>query len=69
MTDFPRYEIVIYWSDADEAFIAAVPGLPGCTASGATCREALDLATERIREWIGMAQALGRPVPEPRAFA
>ncbi len=61
-----QYEIILYWSRADEAFIAEVPELPGCAADGTTYQEALANAEVVIREWIETAQELGRPVPEPR---
>jgi predicted RNase H-like HicB family nuclease len=61
-----RYEIILYWSKADQAFIAEVPELPGCAADGATYQEALANAEVVIREWIETARELGRPVPEPR---
>jgi len=61
-----RYEVIIYWSDADGEFIAEVPELPGCAADGATYREAIDNAEQVIREWIDTAKELGRPVPTPR---
>ena len=61
-----KYEIILYWSEEDEAFIAEVPELPGCAADGSTYQEALVNAELVIREWIETAQELGRPVPEPR---
>ena len=61
-----RYEIIIYWSNEDQAFIAEVPELPGCAADGATYQEALANAEIVIREWIETAQEVGRPIPEPR---
>lgn len=61
-----QYEIVLYWSKADEAFIAEVPELPGCTADGATYQEALANAEVVIQEWIETARELGRPVPPLR---
>jgi predicted RNase H-like HicB family nuclease len=60
-----RYEMVLYWSDADQAYIAEVPDLPGCMADGATYVEAVKNAERVIGEWIETARALGRPVPEP----
>ncbi len=62
----PRYEVIIYWSADDEAFIAEVPELPGCAADGATYEEALSNVRTIIAEWIETAQQLGRPIPEPR---
>ena len=62
----PRYEIILYWSEADRAFIAEVPELPGCAADGATYQEAVASAEVIIREWIDTARELGRPIPEPR---
>jgi predicted RNase H-like HicB family nuclease len=68
----PRYEVIIYWSADDDAFIAEVPELPGCASDGATYSEALGNVEAVIREWIETASELGRPIPEPRgrlAFA
>jgi predicted RNase H-like HicB family nuclease len=61
-----RYEIILYWSKEDGAFIAEAPELPGCAADGATYEEALANVEVVIREWIETARELGRPVPEPR---
>lgn len=61
-----RYEIILYWSQRDQAFIAEVPELPGCAADGGTYQEALANVEVVIREWIETARELGRPVPEPR---
>jgi predicted RNase H-like HicB family nuclease len=62
----PRYEILIYWSAEDSAYLAEVPELPGCMADGSSYQEALKNAEVIIREWIETAQELGRPIPEPR---
>jgi predicted RNase H-like HicB family nuclease len=61
----PRYEIIIYWSQADEAFIVD-PELPGCAADGKTYKEALATVEIIIQEWIETAKEIGRPVPAPR---
>jgi predicted RNase H-like HicB family nuclease len=61
-----RYELIIYWSNDDQAFIAEVPELPGCAADGATYGEAVSNVEVVIREWIETAMELGRPIPEPR---
>ena len=61
-----RYEVIIYWSDEDQAFIAEVPELPGCAADGANYQEAIANVEVVIQEWIETAQELGRTVPEPR---
>ena len=61
-----RYEIILYWSDVDNAFIAEVPELPGCAADGATYQEAVANVEVVIREWIETATELGRPIPTPR---
>jgi predicted RNase H-like HicB family nuclease len=66
MTEAPHYEIRLYWSKADDAFLAEVPELPGCMADGATYQEALANAEVVIREWIDMARAMGKPIPPPR---
>lgn len=61
-----RYEVIIYWSQEDDAFIAEVPELPGCAADGPTYREALANVETVIEEWLETAQELGRPIPQPR---
>lgn len=61
-----RYEIDIYWSGSDQAYVAEVPELPGCAADGPTYAEALSAAEEAIKVWIETARELGRPVPAPR---
>ena len=61
-----KYEIIIYWSKDDEAYIAEVPELPGCMADGATYQEALANAEVIIEEWIETARGLGRMIPEPK---
>jgi predicted RNase H-like HicB family nuclease len=61
-----RYEVILYWSSEDEAFIAEVPELPGCAADGATYQEALTNVEVIISEWIETARDLGRAIPEPR---
>ncbi len=67
-----KYEVIIYWSKDDQAFVAEVPELPGCAADGATYQEALANVEAIIQEWIETAKDLGRPIPEPKgrlAFA
>ena len=66
MANSIQYEIILYWSQEDQAFIAEVPELAGCAADGATYQEAVANVEVVIREWIDTAQELGRPVPEPR---
>jgi predicted RNase H-like HicB family nuclease len=61
-----KYEIILYWSDEDGAFVAEVPELPGCAADGPTRQDALANAETVIQEWIETALELGRPIPEPR---
>lgn len=61
-----KYEVIIYWSDEDEAFIAEVPELPGCAADGSAYEEVLSNLETIIDEWVELAQELGRPLPEPK---
>jgi predicted RNase H-like HicB family nuclease len=61
-----KYEIIIFWSDEDQAYIAEVPELPGCMADGRTYQEALANAEVIIQEWIQTATELGRSIPQPR---
>lgn len=61
-----KYEVIIYWSEEDKAFIAEVPELAGCMADGETYQEALANAEITIKEWIETAKELGRSIPEPK---
>jgi predicted RNase H-like HicB family nuclease len=61
-----RYEIIIFWSDEDDAFIADVPELPGCKAHGASQKEALENAQQAIDLWLDTAREFGDPIPEPK---
>ena len=62
----PKYEVIIYWSDEDKAFIAEVPELPGCMADGKTRQEVLANLEVIMEEWIDTAQKLGHPIPEAK---
>ena len=61
-----RYELITYWSRADECFVVEVPELAGCMADGATYQEAVAHAQLVIEQWLDTARELGRPIPEPR---
>lgn len=61
-----KYEMIIYWSNEDHAYIVEVPELPGCMADGRTYQEAVSNAEVIISEWIESAEELGRPIPNPR---
>ena len=61
-----KYEVILYWSDEDQAFVAEVPELAGCAADGATRQEALANVELVIEEWLETARGLGRPIPEPK---
>ena len=61
-----RYEVIVYWSDQDEAYIAEVPELPGCMADGTTYEEAVKSIQVIIAEWIEAANAAGREIPIPK---
>ena len=61
-----KYEVIIYWSEEDQAFIAEVPELPGCAADGKTYQAALANVEVIIQEWIETAKELGRPIPAPK---
>jgi predicted RNase H-like HicB family nuclease len=62
----PKYELIIYWSQDDNAFIVEVPELPGCMADGRTYQEAVANAEIIIQEWINTAREDGRPIPIPK---
>jgi len=61
-----KYELMIYWSDEDNAFIVEVPELSGCMADGRTYQDVVTNAERIIQEWIALAEELGRPIPEPK---
>jgi predicted RNase H-like HicB family nuclease len=61
-----KYEIILFWSEEDDAYIAEVPELPGCMADGRTYQEALSNVERITQEWIETAKELGRPIPEPK---
>ncbi|CCQ52771.1 type II toxin-antitoxin system HicB family antitoxin [Crocosphaera watsonii WH 8501] len=61
-----RYELIIYWSEEDQAFIVEVPELSGCMADGESYQEAVQNAEIVIQEWIETAQQLGRTIPKPK---
>jgi len=61
-----KYEIILYWSKDDSAYVAEVPELPGCSADGETQKQALENIETVIGEWIETAKSIGRNVPEPK---
>lgn len=61
-----NYELIIYWSERDGAFLVEVPELPGCMADGVTRQEAVKNAEKVIRLWIEAAKELGREIPKPK---
>lgn len=61
-----KYEIIIFWSEEDNAYVTEVPELPGCMADGATTKEALENTERVISEWIETAKETGHPIPEPK---
>ena len=63
-----KYELIIYWSEVDSAFIVEIPELPGCMADGQSYQEAVKNAEVIIQEWIETAQSLGRPIPTPKSL-
>jgi len=61
-----RYEMIVYWSQEDHAYIVEVPELPGCMADGPIYPEAVSNAEVVIGEWIETAKELGRSIPQPK---
>ena len=61
-----KYEIIIYWSEEDNSYIAEVPELPGCMADGDNYREVIDNIEKVMNEWIETAKSLGRDIPKPK---
>jgi predicted RNase H-like HicB family nuclease len=61
-----KYEIILYWSNQDQTFVAEVPELPGCMAHGDSQEAALMQVKEAIQLWIDTAREFGEPVPKPK---
>lgn len=61
-----KYEMIIFWSEADGAYIVEIPELPGCMADGPTALDALKNAETIVSEWIQTAKSEGRPIPDPK---
>ena len=61
-----KYEVIIYWSNEDQVYVAEVPELPGCMADGKTYEAALKNVRQISREWLQTAKELGRPIPEAK---
>ncbi|MFB6274994.1 MAG: type II toxin-antitoxin system HicB family antitoxin [Halothece sp.] len=61
-----KYEMIIYWSEVDQAFLVEVPELPGCMADGQTYQEAVTNAEIIIKEWLEIAKEMNRPIPKPK---
>lgn len=61
-----KYEVIIYWNNEDQVFVAEVPELPGCMAHGDSQQAALANAGDAIQLWIDTAKEFGQPVPEPK---
>ena len=61
-----RYEMIVWWSDEDNAFVVDVPELPGCMAHGNTRTEAIANAEEAVAFWLKTAKEDGAPIPEPK---
>ena len=66
METLVKYEVILYWSDADQAFIAEVPELSGCMAHGSSQETALANAKEAAVLWLDTAKEFGDPIPEPK---
>ncbi len=61
-----KYEIIIFWSEDDNAYLAEVPELPGCMADGNSYNEVLENIQIVMQEWIDMAKSINRSIPEPK---
>ena len=63
-----KYDIILYWSEADQAFIAEVPELSGCMAHGDAPETALASAQQAIALWLDTAREFGDPIPVPKGY-
>lgn len=67
-----KYEVILYWSEEDNSYIAEVPELAGCMADGESMLTALENVHVVMDEWIETARLMGREIPKPKgklAFA
>lgn len=64
--EMTKYEVVIYWSEEDQTFVAEAPELSGCASRGSTQEAALAGLKEAIRLWVETAKELGHPVPHAK---
>ena len=63
-----KYEVIIYWDNIDNIYIADVPELPGCSAHGKTYNEALENVEEAIQLWLDTSKEFGDTIPEPKGY-
>ena len=61
-----KYEVIVWWSETDKAYLAEVPELSGCMADGPTYGQAIEAVQTVIGEWLETAKELGRDIPEPK---
>ena len=61
-----KYEVILYWSNEDNSYLAEVPELAGCMADGETMAEALENIHTVIEEWLETARIMGKDIPEPK---
>jgi len=61
-----RHEIIIYWNNKSQSFIAEVPELTGCIAHGVSYKEALEGIEIVVEKWIQRAKLINRPIPKPK---
>lgn len=60
------YEMIVWWSAEDDAYVVDVPELPGCMAHGATRQNAIKNAEDAIKFWIKTAKEDGVEIPPSR---
>ena len=63
-----NYTITIFWSGEDQAYIAVVEELKGCSAWGDTYEDALKEVRQAMRLWLEVAREKGFPIPEPKPY-
>ena len=60
------YHINIFYSEDDQEYIADIPDLKYCSASGDTQEEALREVLLAKALWLEVAHEKGMTIPEPR---